>query len=550
MTAVPHRVIVVGAGGAGLIAAAEAARQGASVTVACKAPAGLASCTAYAGGGFTLGIGGVPPEKHRRRTADIGRGLNVPELLDALAHGAPEAVPALADCGVELRLGHGHASVSARGHGRLLGGTGLTLPLVEHCRRAGVTFDDRFFATGLQLSPDGRRVSGLVGVDLHSGTAVACPAEAVVLATGGAGRVYGRTDNPARTTGDGYVLAYEAGLELLDMEFVQFYPLGVAEPRAPVWMIGLEITDQVALTNSEGVPFLERLLPQWGLKSGAQANLYARDRAARAVASEWAAGREVFLHLEKLSEEEWAEPYFAQLRRLYPPGFDRASRPLRVAPVQHYFTGGVRIDAHARTAIPGLFACGEVTGGTDGASRIGGNALSQLAVFGATAGKEAAAFAAEAGPAPEGPAEPAGGGLGEPAARLDRWRRRAGDAPGEEPAALRREINRIADAHLGPLRDEQGLRVAAGALEALEDRLEHLVPPGPRDVLGALEVSNLVAVARMIAAAALVREESRGVHYRTDVPEEDPSWLRHLAVVRGSDGSPRVIPSDAGVVGL
>ncbi|HEY3314946.1 MAG TPA: FAD-binding protein [Bacillota bacterium] len=542
-----RRVIIVGSGGAGLIAAAEAARQGASVTVVCKSPPGLASCTAYAGGGFTLGIGGEPPEKHRRLTAETGRGLNVPELLDALAYGAPEAVPALGDFGVTLRVDRGRASVSAHGHSWLLGGTGLTLPLVEHCRRAGVVFDDHFFATGLEFGGDGGRVAGLVGVDLRSGAAVTHPAEAVVLATGGAGRVYGRTDNPARTTGDGYVLAYEAGLELLDMEFVQFYPLGVAEPGAPIWMIGLEVTDQVPLTNSEGDPFLERLLPEWGLKSGAQANLFARDRAARAVASEWAAGRQVFLHLETLSREDWKDPYFAALGHLYPPGFDRASRPMRVAPVEHYFAGGVRVDARTHTAIPGLFACGEVTGGTDGASRVGGNALSQLAVFGAVAGREAAAYAAVA---PQARAGQAGNAFHKLAARLDGWHRQAGRSTGEEPATLRREVNRVADEHLGPLRNGEGLRTASRALEAAAARLPGLAAGDGRGLMEALEVGNLVRGARMVAAAALVREESRGVHYRTDAPAEDPSWLRHLAVVRGPDGSPRVIPSDAGVVGL
>lgn len=548
-------VLVVGAGGAGLIAAAVAARAGAQVTVLSKAPPGLGNCTTYAGGGFTLGVGGVSPERHRAMTAETGRGLNVPELLDALAFGAPEAVPGLADFGVRIEVRRGGAFVRSHERGRgLMGGTGLTLPLVEHCRQAGVEFDDRFFASAVAVE-DGR-ATGLVGVDLRTGRAEWRPAAAVILATGGAGRLYGRTDNPVRTTGDGYVMAFQAGLELLDMEFVQFYPLGFAEPGGPVWMIGLEITDQVPLTNSHGVPFLERLLPQWGLKSGREANLFARDRAARAVAAEWAEGRQVLLHFETLSEKDWKEPYFAALGHFYPAGFDRSSRPVRVAPVEHYFTGGVRIDDHGRTAIPGLFACGEVTGGTDGASRVGGNALSQLAVFGVRAGEEAAGHAAAAGPFGHGrgdgsTAAPPGTAADEVArlsAAIGAWRRNAGLA--RSPAVLRRELNALNDKLLGPLRDGSGLRAAMAELEEMASRVKSLAVTDNRQLLEALELGNLILVARMVAAAATAREESRGVHYRTDFPNESPDWLRHLGVTAGPRGEVRVKTCDVGAAGL
>ena len=576
-TRVDGPVLVVGAGGAGLIAAATAARNGARVTVLSKAPSGLGNCTLYAGGGFTLGIEGLSPERHRALTAETGRGLNVPELLDALAFAAPEAVPGLADFGVRLTLHRGGAYVEDHtlGGGGIMGGKGLTMPLVEYCRRARVELDDRFFATAV-IVEEGRAI-GVVGVDLRAGRAAFRPAAAVVLATGGAGRLYGRTDNPVRTTGDGYAIAFKAGLELIDMEFVQFYPLGLAEPGGPVWMIGLEVTDQVPLTNSDGIPFLERLLPEWGLKSGREANLFARDRAARAVAAEWAEGRQVLLHLETLSEEDWKDPYFAALGRFYPAGFDRSSRPVRVAPVEHYFTGGVRIDARGRTAIPGLFACGEVTGGTDGASRVGGNALSQLAVFGARAGQEAAEFAAAVGgPGAgqgwgRGPDDERRGAAGDEVAGLSEtiegWRRNAaaGERPaagrpggeagastggGRSPAALRRELNGLADRRLGPLRDGRGLRMALAELEEMTSRARAMAVTDNRQLLEALELTNLLLVARMVAAAAAAREESRGVHYRTDFPSEDPAWLRHLGVARGPRGEPVARPSDAGTAGV
>ncbi|MHB0886264.1 MAG: FAD-binding protein [Bacillota bacterium] len=556
-------VLVVGAGGAGLIAAAVAARAGAHVTVLSKAPPGMGNCTTYAGGGFTLGVGGVTPERHRELTAQTGRGLNVPEMLDALAFGSPEAVPGLADFGVPIQVRRGGAFVRSRLPERgLTGGTGLTLPLVDHCRQAGVEFDDRFFASSVAVE-DGRAV-GLVGVDLRTGQAVFRPASAVVLATGGAGRLYGRTDNPVRTTGDGYVMAFRAGLQLIDMEFVQFYPLGFAEPGGPIWMIGLEITDKVPVTNSDGVPFIERLLPKWGLKSGREANLFARDRAAIAVAAEWAEGRQVFLHLETLSEEDWKDPYFAALGRFYPAGFDRAKRPVRVAPVEHYFTGGIRLDDQGRTAIPGLFACGEVTGGTDGASRIGGNALSQLAVFGARAGKGAAGFAAGAGPVAEtaghGHAAPAPETAADSVARLsetiETWRRNAGAGEGRPagqghaPAALRADLNTLADRRLGPLRDGGGLKTAAAELEEMAARVQALAVADNRQVLEALELENLILVGRMVTAAATTREESRGVHHRSDFPDESAAWLRHLGVTAGPKGQVVIEPCDAGTVGL
>ena len=203
-------------------------------------------------------------------------------------------------------------------------------------------------------------------------------------------------DNPVRTTGDGYALLYNLGLELKDMEFVQFFPLSFADEELPGCLIPIALIDKVPLTNNQGKEFIKEKLPEWGLESGAGAGRYARDRSARAVAKEIAAGRGAFLHLNLLPEAAWDSGIVADLARIARPRIDLRREPVKVAPTQHFFCGGVITGTEGQTKIPGIFACGEVTAGVHGANRVGGNALTELAVFGLRAGKAAASYAREA----------------------------------------------------------------------------------------------------------------------------------------------------------
>lgn len=510
-------VVVIGGGGAGLCAAVAARAAGARVVLLTKTPAGMANCTAYAAGGFTLGVEGFAPERHRALTWETGRFLSDPRLLDVFSTEAPRRVLELCRYGVRVDLRRGGASVAGHAPSPGTGGMGMTLPLVRWAREHGVEIRERVVATGLLLDDSG--VTGVEYVDLISGDVGCMAAGAVVVATGGAGRLYGRTDNPVRTTGDGYALLYAAGLPLVDMEFVQFYPLGFAEEGFPTWFIPLEILDYTYLTNSAGERFLDPQLRSWGISSGREANLFARDRCAVAVARELEAGREVFLHLEALTPEQWRDPLPAALRRHFPARRDPAAGPVRVAPVQHYFSGGVVINDRGETEVPGLYACGEVTGGVDGANRIGGNSLTNITVFGLRAGEAAAEWG-------RGRRRDVRGATAT-GARVARWRANQTDVT---PAGVKKRLNAVADRLLGPLRSGAGLREALAAIEELSGLLPLMRVRSRRDLLDALEAQSLVQVAELVARAALAREESRGVHFRSDFPAEDPAWQRHITL--------------------
>ena len=491
--------------------AAIAARQaGATVALLSKTSVGLGGCTAYAGGGFTLAAGKVSPAEHRAQTWEIGRHVNQEPLLDLFSREGEQALRELADWGVTITISDGHATVRDSAPKPIMGGAGFTKELVRIARAKGVQIFENVVATRL-LVDDGR-VLGVQMTNWQIGEEITIAAGAVILATGGAGQIYQRTDNPARVTGDGYALALEAGLPLMDMEFVQFYPLGWAEPNFPKWMIGLPTLDYARVTDQNGDEFLLHAIHSWGLKNGREANLYARDRSAQLVGRKWYEGGQVHLHLEEVGEEAWQYPSMQELLAFYPTGVSPTDYgPVRVAPIEHYFTGGVVIDTDGRTAIPGLYACGEVTSGVDGASRIGGNALTNIVTFGLRAGRAAAAERREVRGVTPGQTFPAAG-------------------TGANPDQLRQAIKNIAEAGSGAVRQAAGMARAIAELEELGPQLREAKVQSARDRLLALELPGLWMSARAVLQAALSREESRGVHFRTDFPEELSQWQRNILV--------------------
>lgn len=533
----PH-VIVIGVGAAGLAAAVALAQADVRVTALGKTSPGSATCTLYAGGGFTLGIGGVSPEKHREMTAETGRHLNVPELLSTFATEAPTIVDFLNQAGIRFVVGRGVLSVRADEGHTLLGGKGLTDGLKQKALELGVTFVGNLVA--LRLLQGERGVNGVECVDYASGEAVRLEADAVVLATGGGGAIYDRTDNPQRITGDGYRLALDAGCHLLDMEFVQFYPIGFDIPGGSRWFIDLGIIDQARLTNCDGVEFLKEMLAREGIDSGRKANLLARDKCAVAIAREAARG-DVLLHLEDIPEAEWADGYLNGIARLFPKAAPAWTQPVRVRPIEHYFPGGVAIGIHGETELPGLYACGEVTGGVDGANRVGGNALTNCILFATRAAATAAAHARGAEvPALvlTGAVAPTNGDsvtLDLPLARpvgdwLSAWR--AGTIA---PAAWRDDLHALTAACLTPLRDAARLTAGRDRLIALGAQLSQQKATEGRDLLLAAENLGLWQTTAAVLTGALLRHESRGAHSRDDFPREDPAWERHIYFARLGD---------------
>lgn len=492
-----RRIVVIGAGGAGLVAAIAARKAGAGeVLLLSKTSRGLGTCTAYSAGIFSLACCGLSPQEHYEKTMKTGHYLNDEDLVRVLTEKAEEIHRALADWGVRIRLTKGMASVRETAPNPLMGGAGFLEELAMLAGKEGVRILDWTVATSLQLEKD--RVAGVHVQNWRTGREECIGAGAVILATGGGGRIYSHTDNPDRITGDGYALALEAGAALRDMEFVQFYPLGWDEPGFPQWMADLGLVDHMRITDADGDEFLKKALTAWGYKDGREGNYYARDRCARLVAQKAREGG-VFAHFEDLEEEKWSDPDL-QFSLILDTGFFRdLKRPLRMAPVEHYFCGGVAIDGFGRTSVKGLYACGEVTGGVDGANRVGGNALANIVVFGYRAGETAANECATA-PISLDCSDSAGVAVSH--------------VGGEKPGVLRRELQEKAWDAIGPIRQGRKIEEFLDFLEHFRNRKTRMDTPVDR--LYALEMKGLLKTAEAVAEAALKRTDSLGNHWRTD----------------------------------
>ena len=490
------KVIVIGSGGAGLTAAISAANHGAEVCLLSKTGCGLNTATYVSGGVFTLASGSVTPEQRYEKIMEVGRNLNDPALVGYLAGNALGALEEIASWGVGVRFPKdGMASVRHTATHKFAGGEGMTAQLVGVAKALGVEFLPYTAVTKILCGESD--AEGVRAVDWRKGLCRDIFADAVVIATGGAGQIFSRTDNPSRLTGDGYALALDLGLELRDMEFTQFYPMGWKEKRLPVWMADLSLIDYAPLTDADGSEFMLEALHDWGYASGNEGNFYARDRAAALIAQKDAQGG-AFFHLESIREEQWGTKAVKNALILNSGIFKKLKRPVRVAPIHHYFCGGIRTDAETRTAIPGLFACGESMGGIDGANRIGGNSLAGIVTFGLSAGRNAA----RTGPhgAESKPDLPVNTSFG----------REDGSAPAEARAELQSEMWEC----LGPIRSKAGITRALEFLDAQEER--ELRVATPKDLLEALEMPSLIKTARAVAVAALARKESCGTHFRTD----------------------------------
>jgi succinate dehydrogenase/fumarate reductase flavoprotein subunit len=517
-------VLVIGTGGAGLRAAIEAEERGASVVVVSKSPAGMNNATVVAGGGFRAAIEGLTPEEHMEDTIRVGNRINDRSLVEAFASEGGERVLELRRFGVELRVHRGGISV-----GEIPGlmGLGLTKPMVEYLRGRGVRIMENVIITML-LVHDGA-IIGAVGYDVHDDHPVTFSAGAVVLATGGAGALYRRTDCPLRTTGDGYSLAYHAGAGLRDMEFVQFFPVALAEPGHPPFLLGGVITEEGRIINRLGEDIAE--------KHGVAARplvLKSRGPLSVAIMREVLAGNgvdgAVLLDATEVFKKYGGEERLLTGRQAYLR--DRlmaAERPLRIAPICHFCMGGVVANVDGYTGVPGLFAAGEVVGGVHGANRHGGNALTDITVFGARAGAAAAEHVKDATPVPVATLAKS---------ELERYdairNREAGGAL--SPLEVMSELRDLMWSKAGIVRTYEALQEAIAGVEGLREKVPMLSAPSGRDMLFALEVPMALDAAEMIVRAALERRESRGAHFREDYPEEDDGWLRTVVVRMAADG--------------
>ena len=507
-------VIVIGSGAAGLRAALSARTAGLSVCVVSKGSPGKSTCTGFSAGVMAGSAGAEKSDTHLQNTLTSGRGLNERALVEILVAEAPSRLDELMRWGIHADFKNGY--LFAKGRPPVLGEE-IVRCLLTRNAALGTRFWGNLLVTDLFVC------NGAAGVNAYeksSGEWVALTAGAVVMAAGGASALFLRTDNPRRILGDGYRLALEAGALLQDMEFVQFYPLCLSGPGTTPLVIPPRLADCGRLLNDDK----EDILEKYGVTER-PAGERARDLLSQALFKEIYRNRKnVWLDLSNLSEDDWrVDPFAASLRGLLSGRYGAGSRPVRVAPAAHHSMGGARIDATGATSVPGLFAAGEAAGGLHGANRMGGNALSETLVFGARAGRAAAAWANRSG----------GGDrptlLKALCERARKWS--SGTPVGGE---LKDRLRKIMWEDGGIIRDEKGLFRALGTVQDIQNEASASSSKSQlkgKELLDLIELRSAARVATLILEAALIRRESRGAHFREDFPgQNDAQWQGHLQV--------------------
>ena len=570
-----YDVVVVGAGGAGLRAAIEASAQGAKTALVCKSLLGKAH-TVMAEGGIAAALGHIYPEDnwqvHFRDTMRGGKMLNNWRMAQLHAQEAPDRIRELEEWGALFdRIPDGRISQRPFGghrYDRLVhvgDRTGLEMirTLQQHAVHKGI--DVFMECTISRLLKDGNRIAGAVGYRRQSGDLVVFNAKAVVLATGGIGKAYKITSNSWEYTGDGHSLAYWAGADLIDMEFVQFHPTGMVWPPS---VRGILVTEGVrgeggTLKNSLGERFMFRYIPEFFRAETAETeeeadrwfedkknnrrtpDLLPRDEVARAINAEIKAGRGsphggVFLDIASRRPAEYIRralpSMYHQFKQLA--DVDITKEPMEVGPTCHYMMGGVRVDADtAASTVPGLFAAGECAGGMHGANRLGGNSLSDLLVFGRRAGIGAADYAKTVQMPSLNKEE-----IEAVAAEITAYFERDG---AENPYAIQRELQETMQSFVGIIRTQSELEQALQKIQDLKRRAKQAGVEGNRQYNPgwhlAMDLRSLLFVSEAITLAALERKESRGAHTRDDHRGPDADYAKVNVVIRmGPDGEPRV----------
>lgn len=569
-----YDVVVVGAGGAGLRAAIAAYEAGARTAVVCKSLLGKAH-TVMAEGGIAAAMGNRWPEDnwevHFRDTMRGGKMLNNWRMAQLHAQEAPERVQELEDWGALFDRtddglisqrdfgGHKYARLAHVGDR-----TGLEMIRTLQQRTVQLGIDVFMECTITEVLKDGDKVSGAFGYWRESGRFITFDAPTVILATGGIGKSFKVTSNSWEYTGDGHALALRAGAALINMEFVQFHPTGMVWPPS---VKGLLVTESVRgdggiLRNSEGKRFMFDYIPEFFKAETADTEeeadrwyddkknnrrppeLLPRDEVARAINSEIKAGRGsphggIFLDIASRRTPEFIRKrlpsMYHQFKELA--DVDITQEPMEIGPTCHYVMGGVEVDADTQeSAVTGLYAVGECSGGMHGSNRLGGNSLGDLLVFGKRAGEAASAYAAGLS------ARPAVHDADVQAAKESAL------APfevegGENPYTIQQDLQQSMNDLVGIIRTGEELSRSLEEIEAFKERARTMVVEGHRQYNPgwhlAIDLRNMLIVSEAIAKAALAREESRGGHTRDDFPKTDHEvWgKKNLVVTLNASGT-------------
>ena len=542
-------IAVIGSGGAGLMCVlrAKARAPELDITVISKGAVGRSGCTRMVQGGFNAVLNERDSlELHLLDTLEGGKYLNDQELAATLVRDAPKVIREL-----ETRAGcFFDRAPDGRIHQKAFAGqrfdrtvhrgdlTGIEIMgrLRDQMLRLGVREMEDVRALEIVRDRAGE-LAGLLALDIRSGEPVLVRARVVVVATGGAATMY-KIAAPAREkTGDGVALCWRAGLEMRDMEMMQFHPTGLLAGQSRLNGAVLEEGLRGAgahLYNAEGERYMQRYDPERMERS-------TRDIVSRSSYLEIMAGRGtrdggVLIDISALGADEVERRFPGMVARTRQIGEDLARRPVPVSPTAHFHMGGAIIDADCRTGVEGLLVAGEDAGGAHGANRLGGNGVAESTVFGARSGDTAAELA--------GVRDLRQPDTSRLQATLDRVYAPLEREGGELPFALTAELKELMWTGCGVVRDRAGLQKAVAGIDELTERVDGLCVPGPAEVnfawQEALDLVNQVQVAKLVATSALLREESRGAHYRSDFPATDnEKWLRYV-VLRNVDGVTRV----------
>jgi succinate dehydrogenase / fumarate reductase flavoprotein subunit len=545
--AIDTDVLVIGSGAAGMYAAIEAARGGARVFMIDRSLIGRGGATIMAQMTVAAALGEeVPdtPRDHYDDTIAAGRGLCVENLAQLLCEDAPACIRELDTWGVGWARKDGHITATAApGHDRArcvyvdFINTG---PAVSKTLRTVIARNKNIRKAGdiciADLVADGGEIAGAVGWHVGSGAPVTIAAKATVLATGGLTRLYRRNSASLNMGGDGYALALRAGAALIDMEFVQFFPIGHLAPR----LVGMDPIMWDPFRYKLGGRLLNGRMEEFTSRYGSDEDgkyVLPRDLATYAIIKEVEAGRGsphggAYLSFEHCSAAALRAAFGPVIDRLAANNIDLTRMAVEVAPIAHYHMGGVAADAAMQTELPGLFAAGEVVGGANGANRLSGNAITEALVFGRRAGRSAGDYAKETTKKiarRELPLEAAraaldlvgGAGVGDAASNRN-------------TAAMIARLQAIMADEVGPLRSAAKLEGAVADIAALAAELGERPPAasGGFDLqrLEWFDLRNMLTVARAVAQSALQRTESRGAHQREDFPQMLPQWQRHQRV--------------------
>jgi fumarate reductase (CoM/CoB) subunit A len=538
-------ILVIGSGGAGLLAAVEAANMGASVTVVDKGLVGKSGSTV----GAQQIAAAIPGQweqdsaaVHYQDTVASGQRINDARLVKILVEDAPERIAQLEDLGLiferradgkfKLIPMNGHTHPRSLFHSDITGKLMLDVMRVA-AGRLKVNMIHDVMITSL-LCRDGW-VLGAVGLDFGRGKPITFHAKAVIIATGGAGRLYPLTSNPVQTTGDGIALALRSGAVARDLEFYQFYPVTVLSPQT-LRGFAMGIAQFGRLYNNENHRFMEKYDPK--AMEGAT-----RDRLSFGIFSEIRAGNGsknggVYLDVTGLAPDVY-ESFASEVELCAHHGIDLKKDRVEVSPCSHYFMGGILINENCEATIKGLYVAGEAAGGVHGANRLGNNSLTDAVVFGARAGRSAGAFVKR-----EGFLSIDSGQTGSAIANISMLaNKRSGSL---QPSDVINQLQTIMWEKVGIIRNEKGLGTAIESISELEDRLAHdtrIISDRllfNRQVNDYVEAENMLLLGKSIALAAMTRQESRGAHYREDYRESnDAKWLVNTEIVM--DGSAKEV---------